>query len=125
MDTRKFEYLETIREAIEQGDYEEVNDYVTDIRDAVKDDPDFQDLFVEVSSGKYQEVMSLIDDIIYKEMQAEFDLLDEEDEDEPKPGSDVSEYSLDFDFDEAGKEEISFEPFDDESYAGKQEEDTM
>jgi len=124
MDTKKFEYLETMRETIEQGDFEELHDYVADIRESVKDDTDFQDLFQEVNSGKYKEVVTLIDDIIYKEMQAEFDQIEAED-DEPKPGSDVSEFSLDFDFDEEVKEEITFEPFDDEGYAEKQEEDTF
>jgi hypothetical protein len=124
MDIKKFEYLETMRETIAQGDYEELHDYVTDIRETVKDDPDFQDIFQEVNSGKYHEVVTLIDDIIYKEMQVEFDQLEEED-DEPRPGSNVSEFSLDFDFYEEVKEEITFEPFDDEGYAEKTEEDNF
>jgi hypothetical protein len=127
MDTRKFEYLETMREAIEQGDYEELQEYVTDIRESVQDDPDFQDLFQEVSSRKYNDVIALIDDIIYKDMQSEFAEFEEGDEDEEdaRPGSDISEFTLDFDFDEGIKEEISFEQFDDEGYAEKQEDDTF
>jgi hypothetical protein len=125
MDTRKFEYLETMREAIEQGDYEELHDYVRDIRESVRNDLDFQDLIQEVSSGKYNHVITLIDDIIYKEMHSEFDEFEEEEEEEIQPGSEVSEFSLDFDFDEGIKEEIIFEQFDDEGYAEKQEEDTF
>jgi hypothetical protein len=125
MDPRKFEYLETMREAIEQGDYEELKEYVKDIRESVQDDLDFQDLFQEVNSGKYNDVISLIDDIIYKDMQAEFNEFEEEEEEEARPGSDVSEFSLDFDFDEGIKEEISFEQFDDDGYLEKQEDDTF
>lgn len=125
MDTRKFEYLETIRDAVEQGDYEELREYVTDIRESVKDDPDFEELFQEVSSGRYHDVISLIDDIIYKEMQAEFAEFEDTEEEVARPGSDVSEFSLDFDFDEDIKEEISFEPFDDEGYQEKQEDDNF
>lgn len=120
MDTRKFEYLETIRETIEQGDYEELKDYITDIHEAVKNDPDFEEIFMEVNSGKYSEVVPLIDDIIYREMQAEFDELD--DDDEPST-PDLNEFSLEFDFDEDLKEEISFEPFDDEGYFEKSEDE--
>jgi hypothetical protein len=126
MDTRKFECLETIRETIEQGDYEELQDYIADIRDSVKNDPDFEELFQEVNSGKYHDVISLIDDIIYKEMQTEFDEFDENGgEDVNNSGSDLSEFSLEFDFDEELKEEISFEPFDDEGYLEKSDDDNF
>jgi len=127
MNTRKFEYLETIRETVEQGDYEELKDYVEDIRDAVKQDPDFQELFMELNSGRYQDVIPLIDDIIYKEMQADFERLQAEQEamDEKKVDVDLSEFSLEYDIDEDMKEEISFEPFDDEGYFEKADEDNF
>jgi hypothetical protein len=122
MDTRKFEYLESIRETIEQGDYEELKDYFEDIRESVKNDPDFQEIFLEASSGKFKDIIPLIDDIIYREMQAEFDELEEEEEeDSVSPG--VSEFSLEFDFDEDLKEEISFEPFDEDGYFEKTEDE--
>jgi hypothetical protein len=72
MDTKKFEYLETIREAIEMGDYEELNEYVEDIRDRVKADPDFRELFEEIKSKKYHDAISLIDEFIYQDIETEF-----------------------------------------------------
>lgn len=127
MNTKKFEYLETIRETVEQGEYEELREFLEDIREAVKHDPDFTEIFQEVSTGKYRDVISLIDDIIYKEMQAEFESYDQDappqEVEEDLPAPDVNEFSLEFDFDEDIKEEISFEPFDDEGYFEKTEED--
>lgn len=72
MDTKKFEYLETIREAIEMGDFEELEDYVEDIRDRVKSDPDFKELFEEIKSKKYHDAISLIDEFIYADIESEF-----------------------------------------------------
>lgn len=123
MDTRKFEYLETIRETIEQGDYEELQDYVTDIRDSVKGDPDFEELFQEVGRGRYHDVISLIDDIIYKEMEADFVDLGEEDEEETAPAGGDGGLSADDDFSRDMPEEISFEQFDDDGYLDRQEDD--
>ncbi len=71
MDTKKFEYLETIREAIETGDYEELDEYIEDIRDRVKHDPDFSELFGEIKSRNYGDVVSLIDEFIYQDMSAD------------------------------------------------------
>lgn len=73
MDTRKFEYLETIRETIENGDYEELDDLVEDIRYQVKADPEFQELFGEIKSRHYGDVISLIDEFIYQDIQSEID----------------------------------------------------
>jgi hypothetical protein len=73
MDTRKFEYLETIRETIEIGDYEELDDFVEDIRDQVKSDPEFQELFGEIKSKNYGDVISLIDEFIYQDIQSDAD----------------------------------------------------
>jgi hypothetical protein len=79
MDTRKFEYLETIRETIEMADYEELDDYVEDIRDQVKGDPQFEELFGEIKSKNYGDVISLIDEFIYQDIQSESDEFFSED----------------------------------------------
>jgi hypothetical protein len=78
MDTKKFEYLETIRETIEMGDYEELVDYVEDIRERVSSDPDFKELFEEINSKHYNDALSLIDEFIYADIESEFgDSLDD------------------------------------------------
>ena len=123
MDTRKFEYLETIRAAIEQGDYDELREYVEDIRDATKSDLDFQELFQEVDSGRYKDVINLIDDIIYKEMQADFDDLMGNGKDDEEEGPDEGGNGFDLGFDKQIKEDISFGPFDEEGYIEKSDED--
>ena len=126
MDTRKFEYLEAIRESIELGDYDELKDYVEDIRERVKNDTDFEEIFLEINSGKFQQVIPLIDDIIYKEMQAEFDAIDEDGDgvDTDYSEEDLKNFSFELEFGENGEEEeISFETFDDEGYFDKAEED--
>ena len=101
MDTRKFEYLETIRESIELGDYEELREYMADIRERVINDTDFEEIFMEINSGKYQDVIALIDDIIYKEMQEEFKAIEEDNDDEPVySDDDLDNFSVELDFDE-------------------------
>ena len=115
MDTRKFEYLETIRETIEMGDYEELDDYVEDIRDQVKGDPEFQELFGEIKSKNYGDVISLIEEFIYQDIQSEQDKFLSE---EALQKMDLIDSGLDF-----GKfgvedipEEITFEEFNDDSF---------
>lgn len=122
MDTRKFEYLETIRETIEIGDYEELDDYVEDIRDQVKSDPAFQELFGEIKSRRYGDVISLIDEFIYQDIQSEADDFFNEEALEAlgkvgtgkdfavNPGEEVPE-------------EISFEEFNDNDYASGSAQD--
>jgi hypothetical protein len=114
MDTKKFEYLETIREAIETGDYEELDEFVEDIRDRVKHDPDFAELFGEIQSRKYGDVISLIDEFIYQDLQQEFGEVKEEEMLEHIngrvfPGADA--------FMESEPDEISFEEFHEEEFA--------
>ncbi len=46
------------------GDYEELDDFVEDIREQVKSDPEFQELFGEIKSKNYGDVISLIDEFI-------------------------------------------------------------
>jgi hypothetical protein len=116
MDTRKFEYLETIRETIEMGDYDELDDYVEDIRDQVKDDPEFQELFGEIKSKNYGDVISLIDEFIYQDIQSEADeFLNEE------ALQRISSKDSGLDFllktEDEIPEEISFEEFKDDDYA--------
>jgi hypothetical protein len=116
MDTRKFEYLETIRETIEIGDYEELDDFVEDIRDQVKGDPEFQELFGEIKSKNYGDVLSLIDEFIYQDIQSEADeFLDEEAL--QKLGSE--DPGLDFLMKPEDKipDEITFEEFQEEDYS--------
>jgi hypothetical protein len=122
MDTRKFEYLETIRETIEIGDYEELDDFVEDIRDQVKGDPEFQELFGEIKSKNYGDVISLIDEFIYQDIQSEGDeFLD--DEALQKLGS-VDE-GLDFllKSEKIIPEEISFEEFQEDDYSSGTSQD--
>lgn len=115
MDTKKFEYLETIRETIEMGDFEELDDYVDDIRDHVRGDQQFQELFSEIKSKNYGDVVSLIDEFIYQDIRSEADnFLNEE------ALQKMSE--LDSGLETAYKteteipEEITFEEYNDDSY---------
>lgn len=123
MDTRKFEYLETIRDTIETGDYEELDDYVEDIREQVKNDPEFQELFGEIKSRNYGDAISLIDEFIYQDIQSEEDaFLNEE------SLSKLGEILPDDLNDPANPgipEEISFEEYIDDNFsaAGGQEDD--
>jgi hypothetical protein len=122
MDTRKFEYLETIRETIEMGDYEELDDYVEDIRDHVKGDPEFQELFGEIKSKNYGDVISLIDEFIYQDIQSEADKFLDDETLEKLGGLDSG---LDFNVtDEAAiPEEITFEEFNDDDYTSSASQD--
>ena len=117
MDTRKFEYLETIRETIEMGDYDELDDYVVDIRDQVKGDPEFEELFAEIKSKKYGDVISLIDEFIYQDIQSEADNFLNEDSLQnlanPESGLVFNEAPPE----EEIPEEITFEEFNDDDYA--------
>ena len=116
MDTRKFEYLETIRETIETGDYDELEDYVEDIREQVKNDPEFQELFGEIKSKNYGDVISLIDEFIYQDIQSEADdFLN----DEALQKMAILDSSLDFSIAQEGEipEEISFEEFIDDDFS--------
>jgi hypothetical protein len=122
MDTRKFEYLETIRETIEIGDYEELDDFVEDIRDQVKGDPEFQELFGEIKSKNYGDVISLIDEFIYQDIQSEGDeYLNEESL--QKLGS--MDEGLDFLLKSDNKipDEISFEEFQEDDYTSGMSQD--
>ena len=116
MDTRKFEYLETIRETIGIGDYDELDDYVEDIRDQVKDDPEFQELFGEIKSKNYGDVISLIDEFIYQDIQSEADEFLNEDALQRLSNQDSG---LDFllKTEDQIPEEIYFEEFKDDEYA--------
>lgn len=116
MDTKKFEYLETIREAIEMGDYEELEDYVEDIRDRVKSDPDFKELFEEIKSRKYHDAISLIDEFIYADIESEFgNSMDESaiEHINGRNGGNGKGKVLEM---EDFPEEISFEEFNDEDF---------
>jgi len=116
MDTRKFEYLETIRETIETGDYDELDDYVEDIRDQVKGNPEFEELFGEIKSRNYGDVISLIDEFIYQDIQSEaHSFLNDESLKELAgldPGNNFSS-----DGEEIIREEITFEEFNDDDYS--------
>ena len=121
MDTRKFEYLETMRDTIVEGAYEALLDYVRHIQPRVKHDPDFEDIFIEVNRGRYSEVLSLIDDMIYRDMQNEMAAIQEEEEDamDSYPEDDVEKLGKILDLDEDIEEEISMEPFDEDSFLDK------
>ncbi len=122
MDPRKFEYLETIRETIETGDYVELDDYVEDIREQVKTDPEFQELFAEIKSKNYGDVISLIDEFIYQDIQSEADaFLDEE----ALERLATIDSSLDSNMlpEEEIREEISFEEFDDDGFSSESASD--
>jgi hypothetical protein len=115
MDTRKFEYLETIRETIEMGDFDELDDYVEDIREQVKNDPEFQELFGEIKSKNYGDVISLIDEFIYQDIQSEADEFLNEEALE-KLGSLDSGLVFSLTAEEPLPEEITFEEFNDDDY---------
>jgi len=116
MDTRKFEYMETIRETIEMGDYDELDEYVEDIRDQVKSDPEFQELFGEIKSKNYGDVISLIDEFIYQDIQSEADEFFHD-----VALQELSSLNSGLDFtlitEQVIPEEISFEEFNDDDYA--------
>lgn len=122
MDTRKFEFMETIRETIELGDYEELDDYVEDIRDQVKTDPEFQELFGEIKSKNYGDVISLIDEFIYQNIQSEADQFLNEVALQKLNGID-SVLDLTLNAEEPLPEEITFEEFDDEGFAAVSSQD--
>jgi hypothetical protein len=116
MDTKKFEYLETIRETIEMGDYEELVDYMEDIRERVSSDPDFKELFEEINSKHYNDALSLIDEFIYADIESEFgDSLDESDIEHinGNNGGKVKGRIIELE----NLPEISFEEFKDEDFA--------
>ncbi len=118
MDTRKFEYLETIRETIEMADFDELDDYVEDIREQVKSDPEFQELFAEIKSKNYGDVISLIDEFIYQDIQSEADeFLNEEAL--QKLSSIDSGLDLGLITGEPIPEEITFEEFNDEVFSSE------
>lgn len=124
MDTRKFEYLETIRETIEMGDYEELDDYVEDIREQVKSDPEFIELFGEIKSKNYGDVISLIDEFIYQDIQSEADRFLSEEELSRLGTIDAGMDTI-MKNDGSEQEEITFEEFIDDDYtsaAGVDEE---
>jgi hypothetical protein len=124
MDTRKFEYLETIRETIELGDYEELDDFVEDIREQVKSDPEFQELFGEIKSKNYGDVISLIDEFIYQDIQSEADKFLNEEALQKLSGKDSGlDFLLNNEDEIPG--EISFEEFKDDDYvsSASQEEE--
>jgi len=118
MDTRKFEYLETIRETIEMGDYEELDDLVEDIRDQVKSDPEFQELFGEIKSKHYGDVISLIEEFIYQDIQSEADEFLSEDA--LRKMSSI-ESGLDFSITPGSDspEEITFEEFNEDAFTAE------
>lgn len=114
MDTKKFDYLENIREIIETGDYDELDDYVEDIHDQVKNDVEFQELFAEIKSKNYGDVISLIDEFIYQDIQSDADVFLN---DEALMKLAEIDDSLNFNFyEEAIPEEITFEEFIDEDF---------
>jgi len=118
MDTKKFEYLETIREAIEMGDYEELDEYVEDIRERVKTDPDFAELFSEIKSRNYNDALSLIDEFIYEDIESEFGDSFDETAIEHLNGTTVEHNKgIPIDVEENLPEEITFEEFSDEDFS--------
>lgn len=122
MEPRKFEYLETIREKIELQDFDELDEFMEDIKDEVKGDPDFKEVFEELKNRKYGDVTSLIDEIMFKDMQAEFEEFYQDGEiDQPTVKDDS--FDLEMGFDERDKEDITFESFDEENYFEKNPED--
>ncbi|MBW6459354.1 MAG: hypothetical protein K0B08_02170 [Bacteroidales bacterium] len=114
MDTKKFEYLETIRETIETGDYEELDEFVEDIRERVKHDPDFNELFAEIKSRKYGDVIHLIDEFIYQDMQFHSGSNDEEE---------ILNHLNGLALDPPLPEDISFEEFHEEDFSSVSSQD--
>ena len=122
METRKFEYLETIRETIEMGDYDELDDFVEDIHDQVKGDPEFEELFAEIKSKHYGDVISLIDEFIYQDIQSNAEeLLNEEAL--KKLGAIDSGLDFSLSGEDTIQEEISFEEFIDDDYSSSSSQD--
>lgn len=117
MDTKKFEYLETIREAIEIEDFDELDEYVEDIRDRVKSDPDFTELFGEIKSKNYHDAISLIDEFIYQDIESEFGTSPDEKAVDHLNGSSTShKKGVAIEMEEEMPEDISFEEFNDEDF---------
>lgn len=119
MDTKKFEYLETIREAIEIGDYEELDEFVEDIRERVKTDPDFAELFSEIKSRNYHDAISLIDEFIYADIETELgSSVDDSAIGHINAKTVQNRQGLIMEMQEDMPDEISFEEFNDEDYSG-------
>lgn len=122
MDTKKFEYLETIRETIEMGDYEELDEYVEDIRERVKNDPDFRELFEEIKSRNYGDVISLIEEFIYQDMRQDFADMDRHEILSRFNGADHdAEPALNGELEIP--DDISFEEFHEEDYSSVSNQD--
>ena len=119
METRKFEYLESIRDTIEHGEYEDLDDYLDCIVEEVRNDPDFAELLQEVRSKHYHDVVDLIDEIMFKDMQSEFqDLFENIDTSDLTAGEN---YELDMDIEDilpegSQPEDVTFEPFNEEEF---------
>ena len=122
MEPRKFDYLETIREKIELQDFEELDEFIEDIKEDVKGDPDFKELLEELKSKRYDDVTSLIDEIMFKDMQAEFEEFYKDGEFDQPNGKD-EDLDLEMGFDERDSENITFESFDEENYYNKDSDD--
>ena len=115
MDPRKFDYLESIREKIESGDLIELDEYIQDIKVRVQNDPHFNELFEEIQSNKMDDALSLIDEIIFEDMQSEFEEFYKGNGEEI-PQSFGEDEDLGFGLDDDEQEQITFEPFDEENY---------
>ena len=116
MDPRKFDYLESIREKIESGDLVELDEYLQDIRIRVQNDPHFTELFEEIQSNKLDDAISLIDEIIFEDMQSEFEEFYQGSGEELSRNRGEEDDDLGFGTGDDEGEQITFEPFDEESY---------
>jgi len=118
MDPRKFDYLETIREKIEAGDYEDLQEYIDTIHDHVKNDPHFTEILEEISSKKFDDALSLIDEVIFEDLQAEFEEFYQEGELAVPRGHGEDDPDYDQGLGEEASEGIIFEEFNEENYYG-------
>jgi hypothetical protein len=123
MDPRKFEYLETLREKLEDRDYEDLQEYMDSIREQVKADPHFMEVFEEINSRKYGDALSLIDEVIFEDMQSEFEEFYQEGELSAHAGMEDDEIGLGEDLQDRDTEGITFEEFNEDNYYGGQGSD--
>jgi hypothetical protein len=82
----------------------------------VKSDPEFQELFGEIKSKNYGDVISLIDEFIYQDIQAEANAFLNE-EALQKFSSLDSGLDLSFDPGTGIPEGVTFEEFNDEAFS--------
>ena len=116
MDTKKLEKLENIRNFLENDNISALLRYVDKIKQLVKKDEDFSDIFEELQNKNYDQALLVTEDIIYDMKGHSKDDDDEYDNIEDLEGDDDFIYDgSDDDFGDAGMDSFDGESFYDDN----------